>query len=371
MSRFVVCVNLNLRSSGAILVGERSKPLCAFNSGELGAFLTFSLVDAYIKTLSELEENAFQRAIVQRLLVALINFQSVPSYPQGDGGLDGHSHNGSRAYCCYGLKYDAAKTPYQRTKQLVKKFSSDLRRLYELETKGKSAFIHKNNDALLQIFGSLPHAKNRICHVSLIANWFESNQALGAIKQNASKYAGASKCQWIKPDADVVLRGPKEFADQYGVDESTMMWLKHRELLIKLDEQSPLVDVPQGRTFDTKMVAAESLLPGHEGDVKQLAEILRSDWQRAIVFESHLHDRLPQLRAALERGRRRLLTKVLTHKTNIPWEAISRAQEFGEEIFSDDFMVSFGMAIVRDLASGEVARLVGACHINWKGSNDN
>ena len=51
-----------------------------------------SLIDAYIKALSELEEFAFQRAIVQRLLVALNNFQSVPTYPQGDGALDGHSH---------------------------------------------------------------------------------------------------------------------------------------------------------------------------------------------------------------------------------------------------------------------------------------
>ena len=49
-----------------------------------------TLIDAYIKALSELEEFAFQRAIVSRLLVALNNFQSVPTYPQGDGALDGH-----------------------------------------------------------------------------------------------------------------------------------------------------------------------------------------------------------------------------------------------------------------------------------------
>ena len=78
--------------------------------------MSASLIDAYIKALSEPEESAFQRAIVQRLLVALNNFQSIPAYPQGDGGLDGHSHKGTRAYCCYGLKYDAAKTPFQRSK---------------------------------------------------------------------------------------------------------------------------------------------------------------------------------------------------------------------------------------------------------------
>jgi hypothetical protein len=330
-----------------------------------------SLIDAYIKALSELEESAFQRAIVQRLLVALNNFQSVPTYPQGDGGIDGHSHKGNRAYCCYGLKYDAAKTSYQRSKQIVKKFSSDLRRLYELEPKGKTRLIHKDNDALLSIFGAAPPPCERICHVSLIANWFESHTPLGTIKQNAIIYAGVSQCRWITAEADIVLKGPKEFADQYGADESTMMWLKHQELLATLDAEAPLIDVPDGPTFDTKMQAAEALLPDAKDDVKQVAENLRADWQRAIAFERHLSDRLPQLHAALERGRRRLLTRVLTHAASTPWEAINRAQEFGESVFKDDFQQPYGMSMVRDLASGEVARLVGGCPINWRPKTPN
>ena len=330
-----------------------------------------SLIDAYVKALSELEEFAFQRAIVQRLLLALNNFQSIPTYPQGDGGLDGHSHKGTRAYCCYGLKYDAAKTPFQRSKQIVKKFSSDLRRLYEIEPKGKTKFIHKDNEALLSIFGAVPPPCEKICHVILIANWFESHTPLGTIKQNAATYASVSQCRWITPEADVVLKGPKEFADQYGVDESTMMWLKHQELLAKLDAESPLIDVPNGPTFDGKMQAAEALLPDAKDAVKQVAENLRSDWQRAIAFERQLSDRLPQLHAALERGRKRLLTRVLTHTASTPWEAINRAQEFSESVFADDFLELYGMSIVRDVASGEVARLVGGCPINWKPKTPN
>ena len=325
-----------------------------------------SLIDAYIKALSELEEAAFQRAIVQRLLVALNNFQSVPTYPQGDGGLDGHSHQGTRAYCCYGLKYDAAKTPHKRAKQIATKFSADLRRLYELEPKGKTKFIHKDNEALLSIFGAVPAPCDRICHVTLIANWFESHTPLGTIKQNATTYASVSQCRWATPDADVVLKGPKEFADQYGADESTMQWLKHQELLAKIEAEAPLINVPHGPTFDSKMQAAEDMLPDAKNDVKQVAENLRSDWQRAVAFERHLSDRLPQLHAALERGRKRLLTRVLTHTGGTPWEAINRAQEFSESVFGDDFLVLYGKSMVRDLASGEVARLVGVCPINWK-----
>jgi hypothetical protein len=324
------------------------------------------LVDAYIRALGELEEFAFQRAIVQRLLVVLNSFQAVPAYPQGDGGLDGHSHKGTRGYCCYGLKYDTAKTPQQRSKQIVKKFSSDLRRLYELEPKGKTKFVHKENDALLSIFGAVPPPTERISHVTLVANWFDSHTPLGAIRQNGAIYASESQCRWIASDADVIIKGPKEFADQFGADESTMMWLKHQEMLTRLDEEAPLVEVPHGPTFDSKMLAAEAMLPDSQDDVRRVAETLRRDWQWAIAFERQLSDRLPQLHAALERGRRRLLMRVLTHKSVTPWEAINCAQDISESVFGDDFLSLYGNGMVRDLASGEVARLVGACPINWK-----
>jgi hypothetical protein len=325
-----------------------------------------SLIDAYVKALSELEDLAFQRAIVQRLLVALTSFQSVPAAPQGDGAVDGLSHKGSRAYCCYGLKYDAAKTPKQRSKQIVTKFSKDLQRLFELEPRGKG-FVQKENEALLRIFGAPPAPEDRIGHVTLIANWFESHEPLGQLRQHAARCAAVSKCRWLRADVDIVLKGPREFADQYGADESTMMWLKHGDLLEKIKDEAASIDVPDGPSFDTKMESAEALIPESTEEVRKFAELLRSDWQWSIAFERRLSDRLPQLHAALEAGRRRLLARVLMQSPNHPWETITHAQEISEAVFSDDFEPAYGKAIVRDLASGEVARLVGACPLNWKG----
>jgi hypothetical protein len=326
--------------------------------------MSTTLIDSYIKALSELEEKAFQRAIVQRLLVALNNFQSVPASPQGDGALDGYSHNGANGYCCYGLTYDAAKTPKQRSKQLVNKFSSDLQRIFELIPKGKN-FQHKDNEALMRVFGALPAAPDRIGHLTLITNWFESHEPLGAIRQNAIKLAGASLCRWIRPDAIIVLKGPKEFADQYGVDETTMLWLKHQDLWEHLDQKAAVVDVPEGPSFDSKMQTAERILPDDQEEVRELASLLRSDWQRAIAFEGYLSDRLPSLHSALERGRRRLLARVLMESHVHPWDSIRGSRDLAEEVFSDDFLESYGSGMVKDLALGEVARLVGACRINW------
>ena len=47
-------------------------------------------------------------------------------------------------------------------------------------------------------------------------------------------------------------------------------------------------------------------------------------------------------------------------------DAIRQSQELAESVFSDDFLPVYGNARVRDLASGETARLVGACPVNWK-----
>ncbi len=326
-----------------------------------------NLIDAYIKALSALEEMPFQRAIVQRLLVALNNFQSVPTYPQGDGALDGHSHKATHGYCCYGLKYSEAKTDHQRAEQLVKKFCNDLRRLYEIDSPAKNKYVQKDNDALVNIFGAVPALANRICHVSLIANWFDSNKPLGKIKQNAAKYAAASQCRWITPDADIVLKGPKEFADQYGVDESTMLWLEHQDLMQHLKHEAPTIDLADGPTFDSKMLLAQELLPDSKHNVQQFADLLRADWQQSIAFERRLADRIPNLHAALERGRRQLLAKVLSHSPSRPWETLTHATELSEAVFDPDFTPVYGKAFVRDIASGEVARLVGACPINWKG----
>ena len=58
----------------------------------------------------------------------LIGFQTIPSKPHGDAGLDGLSHNGTRGYCCYGLEHNGFKNNKSRERAIVKKFAGDLRR---------------------------------------------------------------------------------------------------------------------------------------------------------------------------------------------------------------------------------------------------
>jgi hypothetical protein len=278
--------------------------------------------------------------------------------------VDGLSHKKTRAYCCYGVNYDAAKTGKQRATQIVTKFSNDLLRLFELE-RNKKKLVQAINTTLEQVVGAVPDNADRITHITLITNWFESNTILGPIHQHVKACVSESRCRWVSENVDVVIRGPKEFAAQYGVEESTMLYLKHGDLFERIERQAPFISVPEGPTFDSKMQAAETMLPDATAELREVAADLRRDWQRAIAFERDISDRVPGQRKALERARRQLRTRVLIEQPEDPWGAIGRGQQIGEQIFAESFS-EYGGGFVRDLASGEVARLVGICPINWK-----
>jgi hypothetical protein len=65
------------------------------------------LITEYSISLSILNRDDFQDEVSARLQGVIIDFQPVPSNPHGDAGIDGFSHHGERAYCCYGPEQDA------------------------------------------------------------------------------------------------------------------------------------------------------------------------------------------------------------------------------------------------------------------------
>src|ERR1700685_3669119 len=91
------------------------------------------LIIEYSQSLAILSGDDFQDEVSARLQGVIIVFQSIPSQPQGDAGIDGLSHRGERAYCCYGPEQDAFKENKDRVRAIVDKFKEDLRRIFELE----------------------------------------------------------------------------------------------------------------------------------------------------------------------------------------------------------------------------------------------
>ena len=80
------------------------------------------LVDEYARVLQGLEGLDFQAEVNARMTTVIVGFQTIPTTPRGDAGLDGLSHNGTHAYCCYGMTHNSFQDNRSLEKAVVKKF---------------------------------------------------------------------------------------------------------------------------------------------------------------------------------------------------------------------------------------------------------
>jgi len=239
-----------------------------------------SLFEEYSQRLSELSGIEFQDEVCARLYHSILGFQTVPSKPQGDAGLDGFSHGGKRGYCCYGLENIPSATNKQRESAIVKKFKSDLRRLFELEHKNKK-LVHAQSPEMSKI---LPKG-TKLEYIELIANWFDSHRVLSPILTAVGEYKLASKCNYVEPTADVIVVGPKELANRYGVDEITIARIRQRAFIKTVKEAAQVVTIDNPKDFEFKMTVLRKINPDKITVIQTLADLLLANWRMAIAFE--------------------------------------------------------------------------------------
>ena len=180
--------------------------------------MSHPLIIEYSESLAVLSGDDFQDEVSGRLMAVIIDFQPIPSKPQGDAGIDGLSHHGERAYCCYGLEPDAFKKAKDRERAIIDKFREDLRRIFELDFDQKKLKHHPNPEMKT----ILPEGQ-KIKHIELIVNWFESHRIVGPLSTAAATYAEASQCRYVEKTVTIKIVGPKELAIQHGVDEITII----------------------------------------------------------------------------------------------------------------------------------------------------
>jgi hypothetical protein len=325
--------------------------------------MTMLLCHEYANALARLTGDAFQEEVCVRLGNAILGFQPVPRKPQGDGGLDGISHNGEHAYCCYGPEYDAAKTPKDRTTAIVNKFRSDLRRVFELENQGTKLVQIENKE----IATILPDGTT-LKHIKLIVNWFESHRIIGPIGTAVKKYRIASACKYVDSAASVVIWGPTDLANAFGVDESTLLRVQHGKFLKEVQTAADFVSIGNQSDFDAKMASLSKICPPHQAaTIATMKEQFLADWRMALAFEQKLDDTLPTLHRALDDNRRRIAHKVaqLMIASERPHTELGRAGQIANQILSHDFE-TFGTELLEAISSGEVGRLIGECPIGWE-----
>jgi len=327
-----------------------------------------SLVQRYAQTLSELSGKDFQGEVCARFQAVILSFQSIPSNPHGDAGLDGFSHDGEHGYCCYGPEHDAFKKPKDREKAIVKKFASDLRRLFELDFKSKK-LIQITNAEMATI---LPTGRS-LKHIKLLVNWFDSHRILNPISDAVAEYKAASACKYVDPSASVVVMGPKELASWYAVDEATILRATQVNLLKQVTAEAATVTIDNATDFDAKMDLLLQIKPSQAQAIAEMKKRFLEDWRMALAFARNIDGRLPTHHFALEQHRARILQKVaqLMIESEKCWAELGRANEIATVVLAPDFN-SFGTSLLETISSGEIARLIGECPIGWElpGGND-
>ncbi len=244
---------------------------------------------------------------------------------------------------------------------IIDKFKEDLRRIFELEIE-KGKLKHREN---IEISTILPVGQ-RIQHIQLMANWFQSHRILSPILTAVTGYASASQCRYVEKAVSVLISGPKELANRYAVDEVTIARARQRILIKRVEEKAQSVSLGSTEKFDKKMDDLQDIVQGSYEAIAALRNELQAAWRKALAFEQELDDTLPNMHRELEANRARILTKVsmIMVSSPTPWAELKHATEIASEILKKDFDKLCG-GLIEDLSSGEIARLIGECPVGW------
>lgn len=320
-----------------------------------------SQAEAYANTLATLTGNAFQTEICARLQSVVLGFQTIPSKPHGDAGLDGFSHSGSQGYCCYGPELKAYRQTRTLEKAVVEKFKSDLRRLLELEFKKKVLTCCENIE-----MGSILPSGKKLIHIDLVVNWFESHRVVGPIHSAFLEYKAVSQLRYVDPDATVAIIGPTDLANRWSVDELTLARAQQKSFYQVVQEAAKTVVISDPKTFDEKMALLKDIRPDQLQAIDNLVERYLFKWRLALAFDIKLNETMPNLHQILEASRSRIVTRIaeLMLASSTPWTELGKAGEIARAALDADFGSTYG-SMMEDIAAGEVARLIGECSIGW------
>jgi hypothetical protein len=320
-----------------------------------------SQAETYANTLTTLTGNAFQAEICARLQSVVLGFQTIPSKPHGDAGLDGFSHSGTQGYCCYGPELKTYRQTRTLEKAVIEKFKSDLRRLLELEFKKKVLTCCENVE-----MGSILPSSKKLIHVDLVVNWFESHRVVGPIHSAFLEYKAVSKLRYVDTDATVAIIGPTELANRWSVDELTLVRAQQKSFYQVVQEAAKTLVISDPKTFDEKMALLKDIRPDQLQAIDKLVEQFLFKWRLALAFDIKLNETMPNLHQILEASRSRIVTRIaeLMLASSTPWTELGKAGEIARAALDADFGSTYG-SMMEDIAAGEVARLIGECSIGW------
>lgn len=320
--------------------------------------------NSYEKMLGALEGDAFEEEVCARLLNFIADFQRVPSKPGGDAGLDGLSHGQTHGYCCYGPEQEPFKKNTRGLQSdILKKFRSDLRRLFELEFEEKK-LVERPNVEMKTILAP----GRRLTNVYLVVSWFETHRIIGPLNESFEQYKTASSCAHVAVDAQLAIWGPKDLATQWLVDELALFRIEQQALVAKVKKAMVSgVSTPVGSSFDAKFEWLRVSAPAKTGAIDDLADHFRKSWSAALTLDNELAMNLVSLHETLEHARAQLTVAAHLRSSLAPspFALIGDMRDEVRKHLGEAFGDRLG-PLAAGVADGEIARLMGECPIEWR-----
>lgn len=324
--------------------------------------------------LRDLEGQDFEDEVCAFLQDCVSDFQTVPAYPHGDAGLDGHSHHQTVAYCCYGPEAASKENAAKLKAAVVKKFRGDLRTLFELEANGagkKEKLVHCETAEMKTILASGKKLKT----IRLIVSVFETHQLLAPLNEALDAYIAASKCRYVDKKAELTLWGPKQLATKGAVTDLVISRLEHREMLRRVTAaiKSGPVALPASSEFDAKIDWIEAQKKMSKQAVARMKASFRKRWSTAIAVENDLANNAPNLHSLLSDARDEAANDadLVSGTTSSPQELILLMRERIAQRLDEHLGVKFPPEIKNPLIDGELARLIGECPVDWRPDGGN
>jgi hypothetical protein len=315
-----------------------------------------------------LAKDAFEMEVCAHLATFISDFQRIPRKPSGDGGLDGLSHAQTTAYCCYGPEQEPFKTNTRGLKDdIVEKFRGDLRKLFELEHRGKAKLIKKPNLALPTILA--PGHKIKL--LRLVVSWFESHKVIGPLNESLDKYKVASDCSYVDPTAQLTVWGPVDLSTQCAVDDFTLFRVEQCLLITKVEQAVAAGTLPpRAVDFEAKFDDLRTRKADNKDAIEYLRSYFRTSWGAALTLDNELAATSVRMHRLLEEARIQaaVSARLKSAMSLGPEELIEKMQEIMVERFFELFGKDGLGPLTRRVADGEVGRMIGDCPVEWRGN---
>jgi hypothetical protein len=318
----------------------------------------------YAKLLSALEKEEFEEEICAFLGTFIADFQRIPAKPRGDAGLDGLSHGQTHAYCCYGPEQEPWKKNLKGLKDdILEKFRSDLRKLFELEFDKNKKLIRNVNAEMATILAP----GRKLTNVYLVVSWFETHRIIGPLNKSFAEYKAVSSCAYIDSAAQPTIWGPRDLATRWVVDELALFRVENQALVAKVKKAlASGVAPPVPDKFDAKFEYLRTKSPENKAVTDALADHFRQSWSGALALDNELAATSVVLHEALEIARTQttIAAYIQSQLKSEPMELLEHMRNEVKSKLGEVFGERLGVLSPK-VADGEIARLIGECPINW------